>query len=187
MSDLTVIYLTLQKMPQKWKEFHLGHLLRATQDLPMVCISAFPMELDRPQTAYLCQTGPFCAWNVYKQLLRGAKLAETRYVAVAEDDTLYPRRHFTDFRPKDDEVAYDMSRWSVFSWKREKAFYSAIRKHGNFSMIGPRRLVIDALKNGSANFPTVMITPVRSDARSSRRRWESSGTNWWSGIALNRW
>lgn len=153
MSDLTVIYLTCNKMPQKWQEFHMGHLLRAVQDRPLICISAEPMDLGRPNTAYLIQQGPFRAWNVYTQLLRGAKLAETKYIAVAEDDTLYPARHFNDFRPPDDAVAYDMSRWSVFSWKGENAFFSAIRKHGNFTMIGPRQLVIDALEEREQKYP----------------------------------
>lgn len=153
MSDLTVIYLTCNKMPQEWQEFHLGHLLEAVKGRPMIVISADSMDIGRPQTAYLNQEGPFCAWNVYAQLLRGAYLAETKYIAVAEDDTLYSRRHFSDFRPKDDEVAYDMSRWSVFSWKRDKAIFSAIRKHGNFAMIGPRRLVIDALEEREQKYP----------------------------------
>lgn len=119
----------------------------------MVCISALPVEWDRPNTEYLIQEGPFRAWNVYHQMLRGAKLAQTKYIAVAEDDTLYTRRHFTDHRPADDEVCYDMSRWSVFSWKGEKAFFSAIRKHGNFTMIGPTELVINALEERERKYP----------------------------------
>lgn len=153
MSDLTVIYLTCNKMPSLWEEFHREHLLRAVGDRPLIVISAEPMDFGRPDTTYLIQSGPFCAWNVYRQLLRGAKLAQTKYVAVAEDDTLYTSRHFSDFRPKDDEIAYDMSRWSVFSWKWEDAFFSAIRKHGNFTMIGPRQLVIDALEEREAKYP----------------------------------
>lgn len=153
MSDLTVIYLTVNKMPSRWEQFHREHLLRAVEDRPMVVVSAKPMDLGRQNTEYLIQEPPFCSWNVYRQILRGAKLAETKYVAVAEDDTLYPPRHFSDFRPPDDAVAYDMSRWSVFSWKGEQAIFSAIRKHGNFTMIGPRKLVIDALEERERKYP----------------------------------
>jgi len=151
-SDLTVIFLTCNKLPRRWEQFHREHLFRATEGRPMVCISAKPVEWDRPATAYMIQDGPFCAWNVYRQLLRGAAIAETKYVAVAEDDTLYPRRHFNDFRPQDNEVAYDMSRWSVFSWL-ENPFFSAIRKHGNFTMIGPTKLVIEALEEREEKHP----------------------------------
>lgn len=149
MSDLTVIYLTCNKMPSRWVEFHRGHLLQAVDDRPLITISAKPVDLPG---MHLEQTGPFSDWNVYVQLLRGAKLAETKYVAVAEDDTLYPARHFNDFRPPDDAVAYDMSRWSVFSWV-EKPFFSAIRRHGNFTMIGPRQLVIEALEEREKKYP----------------------------------
>lgn len=150
MNDLTVIYLTCNKMPSRWERFHREHLLKAVDGRPLITISAKPV--DMPGT-HLIQEGPFCAWNVYVQLLRGAKLAETKYIAVAEDDTLYPRRHFSDFRPPDDAIAYDMSRWSVFSWKGPDAFYSAIRKRGNFTMIGPRDLVIEALEEREKKYP----------------------------------
>jgi hypothetical protein len=150
MNDLTVIYLTCNKMPARWEQFHREHLLRAVEDRPLITISAKPVDMPGMN---LIQEGPFCAWNVYRQLLRGAKLAETKYIAVAEDDTLYTRRHFADFRPPDDAVAYDMSRWSVFSWLEDKAFFSAIRKHGNFTMIGPRTLVIEALEERERKYP----------------------------------
>lgn len=150
MSDLSIVYLTCNKMPSRWVEFHREHLLRAVGDRPLITISAKPVDL--PGT-HLIQEGPFCAWNVYRQLLRGALIADTKYIAVAEDDTLYPRRHFSDFRPPDDAVAYDLSRWSVFSWKGNDAFYSAIRKHGNFTMIGPRALIIEALEERERKYP----------------------------------
>lgn len=147
--DLTVIYLTCNKMPSRWVQFHREHLLRAIGERPLITISAEPVDL--PGT-HLIQSGPFCATNVYRQLLRGAQIAETKYIAVAEDDTLYPRKHFSDFRPPDDAVAYDMSRWSVFSWE-QNPYYSAIRKHGNFTMIGPRQLVVDTLSEREAKWP----------------------------------
>ena len=149
-SDLTVIYITVNKMPSRWEQFHREHLLRAVEGHQLITISAKPVDLPG---VHMIQEGPFCAWNVYRQLLRGAMIADTKYIAVAEDDTLYPRRHFSEFRPKDDEVAYDMSRWSVFSWKGEQAVFSAIRKHGNFTMIGPRQLVIEALSERAAKYP----------------------------------
>lgn len=150
MNDLSIVYLTCNLMPSRWEKFHREHLLRAVEDRPLITVSAKPVDL--PGT-HLIQAGPFCAWNVYRQLLRGARIAETKYIAVAEDDTLYTARHFNDFRPPDDAVAYDMSRWSVFSWKGEHAFYSAIRKHGNFTMIGPTKLVIEALSEREAKYP----------------------------------
>lgn len=172
MGDLTVIFLTCNKMPSRWNAFHREHLLRAVGDRPLITISAEPVDL--PGT-HLIQEGPFCATNVYRQLLRGAEIATTKYVAVAEDDTLYPRKHFSEFRPPDDAVAYDMSRWSVFSWDGEKAYYSAIRKHGNFTMIGPRQLVIDAISEREAKWPNGCNTPGRPDYTGEIGRREVEG------------
>src|SRR3990167_1653364 len=39
MSDLTVIYLTMNQMPSRWEQFHRDHLLRAIEDRPLVVIS----------------------------------------------------------------------------------------------------------------------------------------------------
>lgn len=150
MQDLTVVYLTANKMPSRWERFHRGHLLSAIQDRPLITVSVKPVDL--PGT-HLFQEGPFCAWSVYQNLLRAARIADTKYVAVAEDDTLYTWRHFSDFRPKDDEIAYNFSRWSVFSWLKEHAFFSCIRKPGNFTMIGPRQLVIEALEERERKWP----------------------------------
>lgn len=153
MGDLTIIYLTLNLMPSRWEQFHREALLSAAQDRPMIVISKEPMDLKRDNTTYLIQSEPPSGWNVYRQVLRGAMLAETKYVGIAEDDTLYTARHFSDFRPPDDAVAYDMSRWSVFSWLGEKAYFSAIRKCGNFAMLGPRNLIIEALREREVKHP----------------------------------
>ena len=158
MSDLTVIYLTVNKMPYRWVQYHMGHLLEAVQDRPLIVISRKSMSIDdpqggtRPNTHYMLQDEPPSGWNIYVQLLRGAKVAETDFVAVAEDDTLYTWRHFSDFRPPMDAVAYDMSRWSVFSWL-ERPMFSVVRRPGNFAMIGPRELVIEALEERMARYP----------------------------------
>lgn len=150
LSDITIIFLTANRLPRRWVDFHRGHLLRAVEGHPLITVSVEPVDL--PGT-HLIQEGPFCAWSVYQNMLRAAKIADTKYVGIAEDDTLYPARHFNDFRPPDDAVAYNMSRWTVFSWKGEQAFYSCIRRHGNFSMIGPRQLVIDAIDEREAKYP----------------------------------
>lgn len=152
MSDLTIIFLTCNNLPQRWEKFHLEHLLRAIDGRPMIVSSREPMDFDRPGTEYLIQTGPIRAWTVYSEILRAARIAKTKFIAIAENDTLYPARHFNDFRPPDDAVAYDMSRWSIFSWVKQP-YFSAIRRQGNFAMLGPRQLVIDALEEREAKYP----------------------------------
>lgn len=146
MSDLTIIYLTVNKMPKKWMDFQLHHLRQAVGDYPIISISREPMVLG----TNLIQTEEPSYWNIYRQILRGAKLADTPYIAVAEDDTLYTTQHFSEFRPPLDAVAYDRSRWSLFVWS---PIYCMRQRRGNFAMIGSRQLVIEALTEREDKFP----------------------------------
>lgn len=151
MSDLTIIYMTANRMPKKWVDYHLGHLLTAIGDYPVITVSSKPMDLGLGETN-LIQTRPYGVWSVYCEWNRAAKVADTDYVAIAEDDILYHPRHFRDFRPKLDEVAYDMSRWTLMTWHEQPTF-SMIRALGGFSQIAPRKLMIEALDEREAKWP----------------------------------
>ena len=86
------------------------------------------------------------------QMLRSAKLAKTPYVAMAEDDTLYSREHFTAFRPPKDMVSYNRARWSLLSWCEEK-IYCMRQRISNCSLIAPTELLIEALEERAAKHP----------------------------------
>ena len=90
--------------------------------------------LDTDEPGYL---------NIYRQMLRGAKLCNTKYIATAEDDCLYPKEHFT-LRPKDDEFLYNQHRWALFTW--DPSMYSWRNRKSNCTLIAPRQLLIDALE-----------------------------------------
>lgn len=139
MNDITVIFLTLNKTPRKWAEFQMRQLKDAIQDLPIISVSRLPMNFG----TNLLDTKPPCYSNIYRQILRASKIAETKYVAVAEDDVLYSKNHFIRFRPQDDEVAYNRNRWSLFSWG--EPVYSLRNRISNCSLIAPRELLIEAL------------------------------------------
>jgi hypothetical protein len=126
-------------MPPRWVEFHMQTLKEALQDIPVISISRLPIAFG----LNLPDSGPYCYANEYKQLLRGAKLAETKYIAACEDDTLYHENHFRRFRPQNDEFAYNRARWSVFSWGEPQ--YSLRNRVSNCSLIAPRELLIEAL------------------------------------------
>lgn len=138
--DLTVIYLTMNNMPEAWTEFHLGHLKKAVSNFPVISISRAPIDFGEN----LIDEGPYGYVNIYRQILRGAKLAKTKYIAIAEDDTLYHENHFTCFRPGVKEFAYNRNRWSIFSWGTP--VYSLRQRISNCSCIAPRELMIEALE-----------------------------------------
>ncbi len=146
-SDITVVYLTMNKMPDKWKAFHKEHLLKATKGLPIITVSKEAVDIGKN----LIDTEESCYWNIYRQILRAAKEANTKYIAVAEDDVLYHADHFTKFRPKDDEVAYNRNRWSIFSWG--DPIYSLRQRVSNCSLIAPRALLIEALQERFDKYP----------------------------------
>jgi len=150
MKDVTIIFLTNNELPEKWAEFHMKTLREAIGDSPMIIISRRLYAVLPEGTKNILQIEPKSSSNVYKQLLRGAKMVATKYVAVAEDDTLYNAEHF-NFRPKKHPIAYNMNHWSLFTWG--EPVYNWRNRRGNYSMIGEREVVIEALEERFAKYP----------------------------------
>src|SRR3990167_5544782 len=103
MKQTTVIYLTTNELPPDWPAYHKKELLEAVDGAPLITMSMKPLDFG----LNVIQTEPKSMSNIYWQLLKGAKLAKTKYVAVAEDDALYPREHFLQI-PKPGTFAYNM-------------------------------------------------------------------------------
>ena len=144
LDDLTILYLTLNKMPGTWGRFQVDHLRQSIGNTSVISISRVPMDLG----SNLIQAEPPSYWNIYMQMLRGALLATTPYVAMAEDDTLYTPEHFSEFRPPMDKVAYDRSRWSLFTWD-PNPIYCMRQRAGNCTLIAPREYLVEALTERS--------------------------------------
>jgi len=149
MKDLTAIYLTVNKLPQGWVDYHKKILLEAIDGYADL-ITVSRKKMDMPGIN-LIQDGKICASNIYRQMLRAAKLAKTKYIAVVEDDSLYHRQHFEWFRPKDDEFAYNMSRWAVFTWGKPTYFWRD--RLSNLTLLAPTKLTIEALEERFKKYP----------------------------------
>jgi hypothetical protein len=145
--DLTILMLTLNKLPQGWTEYHKKMLLEAAGDYPIITLSKKPMDWG----LNVLQTEPEGISNVWWQVLKGAKLATTKYIAVADDDTLYPKDHYRFYRPAPDTFAYNMHKWSLFTFGEPT--YSTNGRVGNCTMIAPRELTIEALEERYAKYP----------------------------------
>lgn len=143
MSDLTIIYLTLNKLPKRWTDFHYNHLLESTKGHNLLTVSRLPMSGHN-----IIQTEEPSPSNVYRQLLRACKNTDTEYIAIAEDDCLYTPEHFS-YRPQ--TIGYNMHRWTVFTWG--DPIYSWRNRLGNWTMIAKRQLVIDSLEERFAKYP----------------------------------
>lgn len=147
-NDLTAIYYSSCKMPQRWVDFQLGHLKKALGDAPIISVTRKPMDLG----TNLPQEGPIAYWTIYMSILKAAKLATTPFIATAEDDVLYSWEHYWTFRPPMDTMSYDRSRWSLFTWDPQP-IYCLRQRLNNSTMIGPRDLVIDALTEWQTKYP----------------------------------
>jgi hypothetical protein len=139
--------LTPNKVPKKWAEYHKKVLMEEAGDAKFITISREPLDwgINLIQTEYGIT-------NIYKQVLRGAKIATTPYIAIADDDTLYPREHFL-FRPPLDKFAYNHTRWHIFSWKTKVPYYFYKGRPGNGLMIASREIVIKAIENRLLHYP----------------------------------
>lgn len=139
-NDLTIIYLTGNEHPAHWTEFHKQKLFEAAGNYSIFTISKLPTDIG----TNIIQDEPQSHRNMYRQILKACKLIETPFIAIAESDTLYSPEHFTFFRPPMNAVAYDMSRWSLYTWGTP--IYSLRRRIANTTLIAAREYLIDALE-----------------------------------------
>lgn len=160
--DLTVIYLTQNLLPEEWMKYQQKVLLDAIGKTPIIVVSRKPTLIrDIDKTGYvdvhisnevnILQTEPSSPSNVYWQILKAAKLATTKYIGIAEDDSLYCEDHFSFIPPRDDTFYYNLSHWSLFTWGTP--IYGWRNRKGNWTMIANRELVIEALEERFAKYP----------------------------------
>lgn len=161
MNDITIVMLTANKVPKAWSEYHKIKLLEAADGAPIVTVSKEPLDwgVNVIQEGYSIQ-------NIYTQMLKVAKMIDTPYMAIADDDTLYTKEHFA-FRPKEKGFFYNMTRWHLLTWGDAFYFYKPLPGNGLF--MGTTKEIIKALENRfaySAELPGHLLHElgVRRDA-----------------------
>lgn len=148
MSDITAILLTNDRLPEAWRKFHAEKLLEAIGDSPLIIMSRVPSTLPGLNIIQDC---PPSKSNIFYQMLRGIREVKTKYVAIVEDDCLYGPSHFTEFRPKDNELAYNQHRWSWYSWDPIYSLKNYIKT--NATLIAPTALALEALEERFSKYP----------------------------------
>jgi len=147
MKDLTVIYITASLIPEAFATYQRNVLSEAIGDSPLISVSRKPLDfgvniLDKNERSIS---------NIYYQMRKAARLAKTKYIAIAEDDTLYPKQHFVFYRPDKDTFAYNMNRFALFTWGIPT--YSWRHGKSNCALIAPRKLTIETLEERFAKYP----------------------------------
>jgi len=146
MNDLTVIFLTVNRVPEGWAKYQRQVLEEAIGDTPIITISKKPLDWG----LNLLQDGEPSVPNIYRQILRGCNASKTPYIAIAEDDTLYHKSHF-EYRPPMDSFAFNGHRFGLFTWGKPIFYFKD--RISNACMIAPRQLVIDSLEERFKKYP----------------------------------
>lgn len=147
MHDITIIYLTASLIPDSFAEYQRHILLEAIEDSPLISVSRKPLNFG----INILDNRPKSENNIYYQMLRAAKMAKTPYIAIAEDDTLYPKEHFTCYRPDNDTFGYNLNRFSLFTWSIP--MYSSFHRISNCGLVSPTKLAVEALTERFNKYP----------------------------------
>jgi hypothetical protein len=184
-NDLTLLYYTANRIDGRFAAAvrdALGDAItqlrdpverdvaRAHGEPPIVAVSqGSAVDAYRLQTSFVNSVldvgdKPTSIWQVYQNILIGAKAASTPFVACCEDDTVYAPSHFT-YRPALDTFAYDRNRWVITkrlhpqSGDLETIFYWR-QRHQMAMCIATRELLIETLEEKFAKYP---VPPPSTD------------------------
>jgi hypothetical protein len=146
MNDLTILYYTANKIPEYFMRNVQNDLVWTIQgEIPIISISQKPISFG----SNICvgEIGA-SAYNVYVQILAGAYLVKTKYVACCEDDTLYSFEHFWS-RPPDGVFYYNINRWILERY----GMYRYRNRTTMCACIAPTELLIDTLEERFKKYP----------------------------------
>jgi len=161
-SNLTIVYYTSNKIPDKFAENTRNQLTHAVGNLPLITVSQKPMNFGRNICVGDIGTTHL---NIYRQALIGAKKANTKYIAMAEDDVLYSPEHFL-YIPRPNHFAYDKHIWAIYTWSKPPVF-SWKDRINLYAMICERDLFIEAMEERFAKWP--------DDSKISLGHWAEPG------------
>lgn len=151
MNNLTVIYYTSNYL-EKTNPYFLANtkkqLIKAIDGLPLVVVSQERTFIRPDDMNVVIGNVGRSHLNIYRQILEGAKVATTEFVALAEDDILYSYEHFhNEYIGKyPDKFLYDMNKVSVFTWIKPALFSFRHDRMVVNQLIAPRKLLIEALE-----------------------------------------
>jgi len=156
--DMTIIYYTANNNNPHFMANTQRLLLDAVGDTPIISVSFEPTTIGKNCTNICIGKQKRSNYMLYKQILIGAKAAKTEFVAMAEDDTLYPMRHF-DHRPPEDTLSYDLNKWSVFSWTDPPIFSMRENRRTMNTCVAPRETLVKTLEERFMRWPVFEEIP----------------------------
>ena len=111
--DTTIVYYSSSVAPTRMRDLCLEQLFKVTAGLPIITVTQQPMAVEGQTNICVGPIG-ISFYNCYKQILIGAKAAQTDIICCAEDDTLYPPSHFDRrFVIRPSMFNYTINRWHL--------------------------------------------------------------------------
>ena len=141
---ITLIYYTANRIPDKFAENVRDEIFVMANGKPIISISQKPLDFGK--NICVGDIG-YKVSNVYRQILIGAKEADTDYVACCEDDTLYVSEHF-DFFPEEDAFYYNENRWNL----NPTEYYYRMNRFNMSVCVAPTKLMIKTLEERFEKF-----------------------------------
>lgn len=147
--SITILFYTCNRIDETFANNVRSYLLETSWGIPIVSVSHKPIDFGEN----ICVEGlEPSIYNVYKQILIGAKAAKTDYLACCEDDCLYTPEHF-EHRPPIDAFYYNTNRWRVhndsFLFKHRREATAA----GMWNCIAPIELMVKTLEARFEKYP----------------------------------
>lgn len=158
MNDLTIIYYTANKNSDRFMANTQKYLLKAIGETPIISVSFKPTVIGSNCKNICIGEQKRSNYMIYKQVLIGAKEANTKYVAMAEDDMLYSPEHFQYRPPADDMLSYDINKWSIFSWVVPPILSYRVRRLMN-SLITTKEALVNTLEERYTKYPVLEKIP----------------------------
>jgi hypothetical protein len=90
--------------------------------------------------------------SIYRDALVGVQAAQTKYVALCEDDVLYSPEHFKR-RPSDGVFAYNLGFWNLQTWDTPMYTHKGRNRINLHALICDRDLFIKAMEERFEKFP----------------------------------
>ena len=144
----TIVYYTDHSLGEPLFSACQRQLVKSAKGKPIISVSHTPIDLGHNIAIGKNKR----SWLLlYKQLLLGIEAADTKYVAMAEHDCMYPSEHFGFIPPKGDTFYYDENalflQWSETNHPELKGMYSRWPKQrlALSSLVCDRQLLIDTI------------------------------------------
>lgn len=156
MNDLTILYYTANMIPEKFMKNIQNEIVKVAPDTSIISVSQKPIDFGK--NICIGEVGR-SLYNLYYQVLVGVREVKTKYVAIAEDDTLYPPEHFA-YRPPDNTLNYDTNKWSIFAFEKNPIFCKRLGRKTMDSLVSTTDTLLNSLEERYKKYPTVESIPA---------------------------